>query len=577
MAACSDSSTINKRACGEVPLKESCDIYAELLGLPAGPRPPDYYALLGLRRNEGDIARIHRAARRQIARLSNLLGSDQAEAAQQLMADIATARAVLTTPAARERYDARLREQPDFVPQEATIASSNADGLLPPSVTDRAVVQTPVGAAPDISAPSESVLGRNEADASAMPRWANPVEAPPLPPDSPVAAPTAAKARLIAGPGAAFQAAQPVHLDEVPSLPPAAHEPLPEAWHPSVDSNMPGSFTKPGVRRAAPITRRNSRARERSQMAMILVLLCVFGACGLAGGMVLVWRERQRSVAAAESMPAALDEKSAKPSAPAAPKSSKPRVQGRPTNDPTGILSDRKLVPTGKRSATEREGTLGEESSQTTLRDAEKSMPEIPAMPKREPAMPAGAVEMPARPAADESAQAAKVRQTLEKARNALARGELENVDQLLNLAMADAATDRLRGDVEGVRTLRSCVGSFNNAVRESLKTVTSNTELEYGGDVVIVVEVSRDRDRLVARIKGQNRDFRVEQLPADLAAALAERWLAKDDVNSRAFIGAYLTTTARNEYVERGRAMLREAQAAGSDVAKAALEALAR
>ncbi len=46
-------------------MDESCDIYAELLGLPSGRRPPDYYALLGLPPAENDVARIHRAARRR--------------------------------------------------------------------------------------------------------------------------------------------------------------------------------------------------------------------------------------------------------------------------------------------------------------------------------------------------------------------------------------------------------------------------------------------------------------------------------------------------------------------------------
>ena len=107
-------------------------------------------------------------------------------------------------------------------------------------------------------------------------------------------------------------------------------------------------------------------------------------------------------------------------------------------------------------------------------------------------------------------------------------------------------------------------MGSFNNAIRESLKTVTSNTELEYGGDVIIVVEVSRDRDRLIVRMKGQNRDLRVQELPTDLATALATRWLDKNDVNSRAFVGAYLVSTARRDDVERGLAMLRERKPPG-------------
>ena len=190
-SSAADQTATGERARDEVVLDQSGDIYAKLLGLPTGRRPPDYYALLGLKPNESDEARIHRAARRQIARLSNLLASDQAEAAQQLMAEIATARAVLTTPARRERYDAKLRAEPDFVARPVTAAASNADGLLPPSAANGVATQAPQNLPP--APPTQEPASSADA-APATPRWANPVEAPPRPPDSPVAAPTTAKA-----------------------------------------------------------------------------------------------------------------------------------------------------------------------------------------------------------------------------------------------------------------------------------------------------------------------------------------------------------------------------------------------
>lgn len=173
------------------------------------------------------------------------------------------------------------------------------------------------------------------------------------------------------------------------------------------------------------------------------------------------------------------------------------------------------------------------------------------------------------------SERAAAIRTSLTAARDALALGDLDKVDELLDQAMFDASTDTLRAQVEGVRAVRAYVGSFWNAVRESLKTVNSGTEIEIDGDIVIVVEISRNRDNLVVRMRGANRRFDVQQLPAELAVGLAQRWLDKDDVNSRAFIGTYLATSGRRDDAQRGRRMLNEAKGAGSEVAKTVLEHL--
>ena len=44
----------------------SADYYGEWLGMPPGPRPPDYYALLGVTRGEADAGAIKEAARQRM-------------------------------------------------------------------------------------------------------------------------------------------------------------------------------------------------------------------------------------------------------------------------------------------------------------------------------------------------------------------------------------------------------------------------------------------------------------------------------------------------------------------------------
>ena len=73
--------TLNTHSChlrGRV-LSDDFDMYCELLGLPPGERPPDYYTLLGVTPDEQDAARVHAAAKRRITRLSSLLHGDRAK------------------------------------------------------------------------------------------------------------------------------------------------------------------------------------------------------------------------------------------------------------------------------------------------------------------------------------------------------------------------------------------------------------------------------------------------------------------------------------------------------------------
>ena len=84
---------------------ESPDLYSEYLDLPAGPRPPNYYELLGLELFCIHHERIHQAVRKQfriIKRFHDHHDRDTREAIQDVMNAIATARVVLTDPQQKE-------------------------------------------------------------------------------------------------------------------------------------------------------------------------------------------------------------------------------------------------------------------------------------------------------------------------------------------------------------------------------------------------------------------------------------------------------------------------------------------
>jgi len=321
-------------------------------------------------------------------------------------------------------------------------------------------------------------------------------------------------------------------------------------------------------------------------MALLLVLVCLLAVVVLGVGGLFVWQNNPAAVARQQ-----LPQSDAGP-----PQERESTAQRNSARSSAASIAE-------VRQAAERQQMVGPNNSELRVADRDERAGNVTSRDERTPRasvmqkMPSPTTpgmsrpsisadtqtgDMPAKkdasmPAVAEvnSERAAAIRTSLTAARDALALGDLDKVDELLDQAMFDASTDTLRAQVEGVRAVRAYVGSFWNAVRESLKTVNSGTEIEIDGDIVIVVEISRNRDNLVVRMRGANRRFDVQQLPAELAVGLAQRWLDKDDVNSRAFIGTYLATSGRRDDAQRGRRMLNEAKGAGSEVAKTVLEHL--
>jgi hypothetical protein len=90
------------------------DFYTKWLDLPPGPRPPDYYTLLGVELFCDDLDAIEAATRQRLTRLDQFaLHPDRKtrEAVQDMMNQVARARVDLVNPNRRPDYDRRLAEQ----------------------------------------------------------------------------------------------------------------------------------------------------------------------------------------------------------------------------------------------------------------------------------------------------------------------------------------------------------------------------------------------------------------------------------------------------------------------------------
>ena len=150
-------------------------------------------------------------------------------------------------------------------------------------------------------------------------------------------------------------------------------------------------------------------------------------------------------------------------------------------------------------------------------------------------------------------------------AREALAARDLAAADKQLEAASAHASSPELLARLEAVRLLRDYVDGFWKAVRESAKTLKGGEEFTVRGKVVAIVDARRDE--IVLRAAGQNRTYKLNELPPHMATALAERWLDKDDANSKVYVGAFWLVDPK---VERSLAREKLAEAANAGAADA-------
>jgi hypothetical protein len=86
------------------------DPYHRWLGIPAAEQPPHHYRLLGLGPFEADPEVIRDGAERQMAHVRGYALGQHAELSQQILNELAAAKACLLEPARKAEYDGRLRQ-----------------------------------------------------------------------------------------------------------------------------------------------------------------------------------------------------------------------------------------------------------------------------------------------------------------------------------------------------------------------------------------------------------------------------------------------------------------------------------
>lgn len=132
------------------------DPYLKWLGIRTPQRPPDHYALLGLRAFEDDSDVIANAADRQMAHVKTFQSGQFAELSQRLLNELAAAQVCLLNPAQKQAYDQRLkRNTAEEKAQWAETAELDAEDLR-----DLATAPTVASAASEPERPAIVVSDR---------------------------------------------------------------------------------------------------------------------------------------------------------------------------------------------------------------------------------------------------------------------------------------------------------------------------------------------------------------------------------------------------------------------------------
>jgi hypothetical protein len=171
-------------------------------------------------------------------------------------------------------------------------------------------------------------------------------------------------------------------------------------------------------------------------------------------------------------------------------------------------------------------------------------------------------VPKPVEPPVD-PAQKARFIAELASARKALGERNTPAAKQHIEAAVKLAASGEQKELAAGIQALPKYVDGFWEAVREGLKGLEEAGELKVGNTFVSIVEVSKGR--LTIRANGQNRRYPLDELPAGLAVAIANRWF-DDRPDNKVYVGAFYFVDPRTDVAEAKR-LWEEAAGAGVDV----------
>ena len=149
------------------------DPYHKWLGIPPAEQPADYYRLLGISLFEQDADVIDNAAQRQISHLRTFAIGPNADLSQQLLNEVAVARATLLSPVRKAEYDRSLKQsraddQIDFDRAQSSVES--VQRTTPPSITDQELIPAIVPSFAE-SSPAIGTVSRTQRRSKKASSW----------------------------------------------------------------------------------------------------------------------------------------------------------------------------------------------------------------------------------------------------------------------------------------------------------------------------------------------------------------------------------------------------------------------
>jgi len=151
------------------------DFYTKWLDVLPGPRPPDYYTLLGVEVFCRDLDAIEQATRRQLTRLDDFaLHPDRKtrDAVQNMMNEVARARVDLVNPQRRLDYDRQLaaRLGAGAAAEPAPAVEAETPPAPPPQIQAPVEPELPPETAPEAAVESQPAAGKVGAAAARFER-----------------------------------------------------------------------------------------------------------------------------------------------------------------------------------------------------------------------------------------------------------------------------------------------------------------------------------------------------------------------------------------------------------------------
>jgi hypothetical protein len=207
------------------------------------------------------------------------------------------------------------------------------------------------------------------------------------------------------------------------------------------------------------------------------------------------------------------------------------------------------------------ESTTPETKPRETVDDVPPRASDDATVPDSKPAI-TDTIPKPEEPPVD-PAQKARFTEELIAARKALGERNAQAAKEHIDAAVKLAASGEQQELAGGIQALPKYVDGFWEAVREGLKGLEEAGELKVGNTFVSIVEVGKER--LTIRANGQNRRYPLDELPAGLAVAIANRWFDERPDN-KVYVGAFYFVDPRTDVAEAKR-LWEEAAGAGVDV----------